>query len=292
MPQNKDTPFKFELPSDGSLFSSYKGKHANITYTVKATADIANRFDVNKEEYFSVVRNNNTVFSPSIEQENRQVTTISDTAKNESNSLSLSPTPKEENADIESYSTRFAQIFGKKSKSNSNINSENRYRSRSFTFSRSDINFGFGSVFTKEREHFLKENSEARIDLLNNNNTRYSAGHLVRGNVILLSHNQQKEEERNGNKRNGNYFKWHRTCRAQGLERVSRIEKYETKIELGENEGNHFDDNKTIPFEIQIRNNMYQSYTGKYSEYFWGFEAKLNIAWFSDINARTIIEVV
>jgi hypothetical protein len=35
-----------------------------------------------------------------------------------------------------------------------------------------------------------------------------------------------------------------------------------------------------------------QSYTGKYSEYFWGLEAKLNIAWSSDINARTIIEIV
>ena len=29
-----------------------------------------------------------------------------------------------------------------------------------------------------------------------------------------------------------------------------------------------------------------------YSEYFWGLEAKLNIAWSPDINARTIIGIV
>jgi hypothetical protein len=78
---------------------------------------------------------------------------------------------------------------------------------------------------------------------------------------------------------------------AQGHERVSRIEKYETKIDLDSNGGNDFDD-YTIPFEFQIPDNVYQSYTGKYSEYFWGLEAKLNVAWSSDINARTIIEVV
>jgi hypothetical protein len=53
LPQNKNIPFEFALPSDNSLFSSYKGKRANITYAVKVTADIAKRFDVNKEEYFS-----------------------------------------------------------------------------------------------------------------------------------------------------------------------------------------------------------------------------------------------
>jgi hypothetical protein len=35
-----------------------------------------------------------------------------------------------------------------------------------------------------------------------------------------------------------------------------------------------------------------QSYTGMYSEYFWGLEVKLNIAWSSDIIARTIVEVI
>jgi hypothetical protein len=43
-------------------------------------------------------------------------------------------------------------------------------------------------------------------------------------------------------------------------------------------------------FEIPQRVN--QSYRGKYSEYFWGLEAKVNIAWSSDMNARTLIEIV
>ena len=47
-----------------------------------------------------------------------------------------------------------------------------------------------------------------------------------------------------------------------------------------------------VPFEFQIPNRLNQSYEGKYSGYFWGLEAKLNIAWSSDIRARTIIEIV
>jgi hypothetical protein len=37
---------------------------------------------------------------------------------------------------------------------------------------------------------------------------------------------------------------------------------------------------------------MGKLYLATYSEYFWGLEAKLNIAWSPDINARTIIEIV
>ena len=56
--------------------------------------------------------------------------------------------------------------------------------------------------------------------------------------------------------------------------------------EYGEN------NNRSVAFEFQMPDKVNQSYTGKYSEYFCGLEAKLNIAWSSDINARTIIEVV
>src|SRR5215210_787319 len=59
LPQNKVIAFDFTLPTDDTLFSSYKGKHANITYTVKGTVDIANKLDVNKEERFSVINPKN-----------------------------------------------------------------------------------------------------------------------------------------------------------------------------------------------------------------------------------------
>jgi hypothetical protein len=77
---------------------------------------------------------------------------------------------------------------------------------------------------------------------------------------------------------------------AQGLQRVSTIEKYEKNIELNGNENGG--NNSTIPFEFEIPDGVNQSYRGKYSEYFWGLEAKVNIAWSSDINAKKIIEIV
>ncbi|MGI0043965.1 MAG: hypothetical protein ACRD47_09660, partial [Nitrososphaeraceae archaeon] len=77
---------------------------------------------------------------------------------------------------------------------------------------------------------------------------------------------------------------------AQGFQRVSTIEKWDKNIEFSEN-GEKGDDDG-IPFEFQIPNDINQSYTGRYSEYFWGLEAKVNIAWSSDIIARTIIEIV
>jgi Arrestin (or S-antigen), N-terminal domain len=61
LPQNKEIAFDFTLPTDNKLFSSYKGKHANITYTVKATADIAKKFDATEEEQFSITNPNKAV---------------------------------------------------------------------------------------------------------------------------------------------------------------------------------------------------------------------------------------
>jgi hypothetical protein len=64
LPQNKVIAFDFALPADNNLLSSYKGKHAKITYTVKAIANIAKKMGVNKEEQFQVMNtyNNKTVF--------------------------------------------------------------------------------------------------------------------------------------------------------------------------------------------------------------------------------------
>lgn len=293
LPQNNGIPFEFELPNNDSLFSSYKGKHANITYAVKATADIAKRFDVNKEEYFSVSSSNNkVVVSPLAKEENKKVNTIANHVEDESSPPS-SPSTKAEETDKESYSARFERLFGKKSKSNDNVNSGSRYKSGSFTLSRADINFGLGS---KGREHYLKENSEARIELHDNdsNNRQYSPGHIIKGNVILPTQDQAKEKEKEKKEAVRGLeitLSGIEHAFAQGHERVSRIEKYETKIDLDENGGDNFGD-YTIPFEFLIPNNVNQSYTGKYSEYFWGLEAKLNIAWSSDINARTIVEVI
>jgi hypothetical protein len=283
-PQNKEIAVEFTLPSGSKLFSSYKGKNANITYILKATADIATRLDVNKEEHFSVINpdknkvvmihsGNNT---SSFEEDDKINTSTTTTIQKENESFS-STSAAEEECQKTDYSTKNNRRFP--------------------AFHGMSINFDLGTMLTKGREKFLKENSEARIDLLNygnnnnNNNTIFSPGQTLRGNVITLPfQNSEKQNKKNirGMKITLSGIEH---AFAQGFQRVNTIQKYEKNIELngiGENDNN----NIIIPFEFQIPNGINQSYIGKYSEYFWGLEAKVNVAWSSDINARTIIEIV
>jgi hypothetical protein len=158
------------------------------------------------------------------------------------------------------------------------------------------MSFDLETIFAKGREDFLKESAEAKIDLINqsNNITSYSPGHTVRGDVILrLPHNEEEEEEiRNKIRGMKITLSGIEHAFAQGLQRVSTIEKYDKKMELNESQIRGKNDNNTIPFEFVIPQGVKQSYIGKYSEYFWGLEAKVNIAWSSDLIAKTIIEVV
>ena len=97
LPQNKVIAFDFTIPADDNLFSSYKGKHASITYTVKATADITKKLDVNKEEQFSVINSNNNkivVYSGNTSFEggdNNSDTINTNNIEKEENTLPLSP---------------------------------------------------------------------------------------------------------------------------------------------------------------------------------------------------------
>lgn len=300
LPQNKEIAFDFTLPTDNNLFSSYKGKHANITYTVKATADIAKKFDATEEEQFSITNPNkavlyswNTSFN---EDNNNKIDTIYTTTIENQNGILPSPTieAKEEDTGKESNSARFEKIFGKKGNDTSSTSPP-----RSFTFSGTSMNLDLGTIFAKGRDHFLKENSEAKIDLVDHedNNTPYSPGHTVKGQVIILllsSNEEEKEKEEKKKKLRGMKITLSgiEDAFAQGVQRVNTIEKYEKNIELNGNEYGGNNDNNTIPFEFDIPQRVNQSYIGKYSEYFWGLEAKVNIAWSSDINARTLIEIV
>jgi hypothetical protein len=296
LPQNKEIAVEFTLPSDNNLFSSYKGKHASITYTLKVTADIEKKLDVNKEERYSVINpNNNKVElynndseTPSSEMDDKSKIATS-TTENENENKSFSSTSIAEgmdnNASIESYSARFERMFGKKT----DYATKNRISYPRFHGLR--VNYDLGTLLTKGREKFLKENFDARIDLLNhgnnNNNTVFSPGQTLRGNVIALPLQNLEEEKKNvrGMKITLSGIEH---AFAQGFQRVTTIEKYENKIEINENREN----DACIPFEFQLPNGINQSYIGRYSEYFWGLEAKINIAWSSDIIARTIIEIV
>jgi arrestin (S-antigen)-like protein len=310
LPQNKLMAFDFTLPADDNVFSSYKGEHAKITYAVKATADIAKKLDVNKEVQFSVINSNgkmvvyinNTSFDG--DNNNNNINTVDTTTIEQEKIISPLPTieakeegeegEEEKGAGKRKYEARYEEIFGKQANRTSPQN-----RPRYFTFSGTSMNFDLGTIFAKGREDFLKESSEAKIDLRdhennNNNNTPYSRGDIIRGKVLLLVPPNEGEEEKREKIRGTKItLSGIENAFAQGLKRVSTIEKYEKNIELNrnENEGNN-DGNNTIPFELEIPEGVNQSYTGKYSEYFWGLEAKVNIAWSSDINARTIIDIV
>ena len=295
LPQNKVIAFDFTLPADNNLFSSYKGKHANITYTVKGTVDIAKKLDVNKEERFSIINPNNRTVgysgsNTSFDKENKSDTINPDSGENHKNILPSPITESEEKeVDKGNYEARFEQIFGKKANPAPSKNS-----SRYLRFTGTGMSFDLESIFAKGREHFLKESTEAKINLIDqsNNIPSYSPGHTVRGDVILRLPHNEEEEIRNKIRGMKITLSGIEHAFAQGLQRVSTIEKYDKNIELNGNQIGGKNDNNAIPFELVIPQGVNQSYIGKYSEYFWGLEAKVNIAWSSDLIARTIIEIV
>ena len=133
------------------------------------------------------------------------------------------------------------------------------------------MNLDLGTIFAKGRDHFLKENSEAKIDLVDHedNNTPYSPGHTVKGQVIILllsSNEEEKEKEEKKKKIRGMKITLSgiENAFAQGVQRVNTIEKYEKNIELNGNEYGGNNVNNTIPFEFEIPQRVNQSYIGKY----------------------------
>jgi len=146
----------------------------------------------------------------------------------------------------------------------------------------------------KGHENFLKESAEAKIILIDqhNNTASYSPGHIIRGDVIVGLPQNKEGEIRKKIRGMKITLSGIENAVAQRAQRVTTIEKYDKKIDLNENQNRANNDNSTVPFEFEIPQGVNQSYIGKYSEYFWGLEAKVNIAWSSDLIAKTIIEIV
>ncbi|MDP9015767.1 MAG: hypothetical protein M3M87_03295 [Thermoproteota archaeon] len=297
LPQNKVIAFDFTIPIDNNLLlSSYKGKHANIAYTVKGTVDIAKKLDVNKEEQFSLTNPNNRTIGynrgdTSFDRQNSSDAVKPDTTENRRNNLS-SPVAEADQKDVDkgSYESRFEQIFGKKPNPTGSEDS-----SRYPRFAGAGMGFDLETVFAKGREEFIKEGTKSKINLIDqtDNVASYSPGQKIRGDLILqLPHNEEEEEIRNRIRGMKITLSGIEHAYAQGLQRVSTIEKYDKNIGLNENQIEGKNDINAIPFELIIPQDVNQSYIGKYSEYFWGLEAKVNIAWSSDLIARTIIEII
>ena len=172
LPQNKVIAFDFTLPAadNNNVFSSYKGEHASISYTVKATVDTAKKLDVNKEEQFSVINSNGkmVVYSNNISfdwgsnSNTIDTTTIED--EKDSSHLAIIDAKQEEEekgAGKRKYEARYEQIFGKQANRTSPQN-----RPRYFTFGDKGMNLDLGTIFAKGRDDFLKKSSDAKIDLL------------------------------------------------------------------------------------------------------------------------------
>ncbi len=296
LPQNKVIAFDFSLPTEDNLFSSYKGKHAKITYTVKGTVDIANKLDVNKEEHFSVINpkygivgyNSSNI---SFDRESKSDTINLHSMDNPENILPSPITDSEEkDVDKGNYEARFEEIFGKKATNPTASKNSPRY----LRFTGRGMSFDLETIFAKGRQDFLKENTKAKIDLIDESNdiTSYSPGHTVRGNIILQLPYNEEEEIRNKIRGMKITLSGIEHAFAQGLERVSTIEKYDKNIELNEDLTGGKIDNNALSFEFEIPEGANQTYIGKYSEYFWGLEAKVKIAWSSDLTAKAIIEIV
>jgi hypothetical protein len=296
LPQIKVIAFDFTLPADDTLFSSYKGKHANITYTVKGTVNIANKLDVNKEERFSVINPKNRTIgynnsNSSFDGENKSDAASPHNIENPEDILSPRISDSEEK-DVDrgkKYEARFEEIFGKKANPTPSKSSQ-----RYVSFTERGMSFDLETIIAKGRDDFLKESTKAKIDLIDqsNNITSYSPGHTIKGNVILQLPAEEEEEIRNKIRGMKITLSGIEHAFAEGLQRVSTIEKHDKNIELNENQIGGKNENNAIPFEFEIPRGVNQSYIGKYSEYFWGLEAKVNVAWSSDIIAKTIIEIV
>jgi hypothetical protein len=296
LPQIKVIAFDFTLPADDTLFSSYKGKHANITYTVKGTVNIANKLDVNKEERFSVINPKNRTIgynnsNSSFDGENKSDAASPHNIENPEDILSPRISDSEEK-DVDrgkKYEARFEEIFGKKANPTPSKSSQ-----RYVSFTERGMSFDLETIIAKGRDDFLKESTKAKIDLIDqsNNITSYSPGHTIKGNVILQLPAEEEEDIRNKIRGMKITLSGIEHAFAEGLQRVSTIEKHDKNIELNENQIGGKNENNAIPFEFEIPRGVNQSYIGKYSEYFWGLEAKVNVAWSSDIIAKTIIEIV
>ena len=307
LPQHKQIPFYFVVSNNNNeagtsiLFSSYKGKNANITYSVKATADIENKLDINKEVSFSVINpNKKKIVYPtdtlsSLSSVDIDVnTTIEDNMQLSSSSFSSTEKIVEGGEVVDtnnkkiSASERFEQLFGRRA----------AHRPSYFTPTGTGVNIDLIALFSKGRDHFTKENSEAKLEIIDGIATYYP-GQLINGKVIILKNLEDQKKKKNIREMkialNGIEQAF-----AQGHERITTVEKYEEKIKLNgfdnNNNNNNHDDKdsniSTLPFKIRIPHGVNRSYIGKYSEYFWGLEAKINMAWSSDIEVRTVVDIV
>ncbi|WP_458743460.1 vacuolar protein sorting-associated family 26 protein [Candidatus Nitrosocosmicus sp. T] len=287
--------FEFSIPSDA--FPSYDGANAKIFYQIKATADRDNWIDKNKTLLF-LVSNSNHRSSP---RENYEMYSNPQSEINIFNEDQL--IAKE---DPEKLITDGA--MGEKIKSTDQNN-----------FSKVNDNFH------KHRQKYSKQDPGITIEFIgkekdgsyddsrkmvkNKNRISYYPGQEIIGSIIIDGNLLKDETSNMEISLRGIEYSY-----ANGVDAIIEAEEYQIKnisfdmeklksvshmapISYSNNNNNRNKENGlnikyVIPFETKLPHIANKSYVGKYSEFFWGFDAKINIPFSQDIHAKAIIEIV
>ncbi len=134
-----------------------------------------------------------------------------------------------------------------------------------------------------------KTNSGIRLELEggDDKNNTFSPGEIIRGKIIIedskISPKIRKAELILG------AIEFVQAQRKK--KRTEIFPNYKEKVK-GKIEWNKDDNSSIIQFETHIPKDIRRSYLGKYSEYYWLLEAKVDIPWSDDLSASTIIQIV
>jgi hypothetical protein len=151
------------------------------------------------------------------------------------------------------------------------------------------------TVFNQKRKHMQfdraireeineKTNSGIRLDLEGDNKNIFSPGQIIRGKITIedskILPKIRKAEL---------IFGAIEFVQAQGQRKRTEIyPNYKEKIEWNKGDNN----SSIIPFETHIPKDIRRNYIGKYSEFYWLLEAKVDIPWSDDLYARTFIQII
>ena len=137
----------------------------------------------------------------------------------------------------------------------------------------------------KEGDEQEKRNGKPYLDLgfemtnASNGIPRFSAGGIIRGKLKAENCDMKKVKKAIIQLYGVEHSKWGQP----------RITSENIKKEIKYDKDNK---DNTITFEIQIPQNAKRSYNGKWSEYYWLLETKIDISGGSDIHANRIIQVI
>jgi Vacuolar protein sorting-associated protein 26 len=155
------------------------------------------------------------------------------------------------------------------------------------------------NVFNQKRKHLKfdraireeikeKTNSGMRLEIEGGDDKNtFSPGDTIRGKIIIEDSKIAPKIRKSELVLGAIEF-----VQARGQKKRTEIfPNYKEKLE-GKIEWNKEDNSSNIKFETHIPKDVKRSYLGKYSEYYWLLEAKVDIPWSDDLYSRTIIQIV